>query len=255
MVRQDEQPRAYRRPSDSERHMMESRLLSVIAESFDELVDATWTWLQSPSTREIFVRRQRIINVFFEESGIREQWDEIVQRHARQGVDIVSEIYEYTRKMNLAESVIHYTPTERMILNNLADSSYELIRNVSEDQVRGIRRHLVQDYAEGENPRRTSLKEIQLEPINGWSPETRAEVIARTETARIINTGLLETYRQDGVGYVEFLASGNSCDECSSRDGKIFPVSEAVGDPCIHPNCTCTYIPARDPETGHFTSF
>ena len=95
-----------------------------------------------------------------------------------------------------------------------------------------IREHLVNDYFEGVHPKSTSLKnaldELKLEPIRGFSPEKRAEMIARTETRRIINTATLEDYKAKGVEFVEPALSVGACSECESHEGEQFPVSSEL---------------------------
>jgi len=101
---------------------------------------------------------------------------------------------------------------------------------------------MVQDYAAGTHPTETSLRQTLTEGINGWTPQQRAVVIARTETARIINDANLMQYMKDGVTMVELLVSSD-CDECGSLAGRQVPIQEALDAPIVHPNCKCTWIP------------
>lgn len=238
----------YQLPSQDKRDYLERQQALNIVNGFDDVVDATWEWLQLDSTANFFFDKQGRITRFFRESGIEDKWDSIIEERALRGVDITEEIYEYARNLN-TDADIHYTPQETAVFNKLCDNSYELIRNVGEDQIRGIRQRLVRDYANGVNPRQTSLREVQLEPINGYSPEARAVMIARTETARALNCGMLEQYRRDGIEFVTLLVSSD-CDEClqyaQEDDGseKLVPIGEALDAPCIHPNCRCAWVPA-----------
>lgn len=242
-------PLNYQLVSSDRRAYMETQYGLNITRGFDETVNATWEWLQTDEARDYFFNRQGRLSSFFNESGINQQWDEIIERRATRGVDIATEIYEYARKLNVDGNTLRYTSQERAILNRICDSSYELIKNVCSDEVRGIRQHLLNDYANGVNPRLTSLKEIQLEPINGWSPEQRAVVIARTETAREINTAMLQQYSSDGIQFVTLLVSSD-CDEClqyaEDEEGneRLVPIGEALDAPCIHPNCRCAWVPS-----------
>lgn len=236
-------------PADK-RAFLENRQTSNIMSAFDETVNATWEWLQSDEAKKFFFQQQGRLSQFMRESGINDEWDTIIERRANKGADIATEIYEYARNMNIGEDVLRYTPQERMVLNRLCDSNYELIKNVCNDEVKAIRQRLLSDYANGDNPRQTSLKEIQLEPINGWSPEQRAVVIARTETAREINTATLQQYTRDGIEFVTLLCSSD-CEEClqyaedENGNEKLVPISEAMEAPCIHPNCRCAWVPAE----------
>ena len=242
-------PVNYQLISQDKRLFFEAQYGRNIRDAFGETVDATWQWLQTEEASNFFFQQQGRLSTFFRESGINNEWNEIIERRATRGMDISTQIYEYARKLNVDDNVLHYTPQERMTLNRLCDSSYELIKNVCNDEVRAIRQCLLRDYANGDNPRQTSLRELQLEPINGWSPEERAVVIARTETARELNTGMLQQYAMDGIEFVTLLVSSD-CDEClayaENEDGteRMVPISEALDAPCIHPNCRCAWVPS-----------
>lgn len=230
--------------SASEQRELEAMLLKNMKGAFDELTTRTSQWLDTPECREFYAARQGRISEFYQTSGIQEQWDNIIEAHCRTGMDISDYIYAYARKV-ANPNVQDFTQAERRIMNKLADNQYDLIRNVSNQEVQGIRRSLLEDYAEGVNPRQTSLKDIQLEPINGLSPEKRAEMIARTESATAINTATLEQLRQEGVEYVTLLCT-NPCDDCAEYEGERVPIEEALNNPCIHPNCRCAWIVYRD---------
>ena len=235
-------------PADKRAYMERQHALN-IANGFDEVVDTTWQWLQTPEAQEFFFEQRGQLNRFFRESGIHERWDEIIETRARTGADMTQQIYEYARKLNMDTDVLHYTAQERTVMNKLCDNTYELIRNVTTDQVKGIRQSLIRDYAEGNNPRQTHLREVQLEPINGWTPEQRAVVIARTESATALNSGMLQQYASDGIQFVTLLCNSD-CDEClayAEENGqeKMVPISEALDTPCIHPNCRCVWVPCE----------
>ena len=220
------------------------RLYSSILAGFDEMVLETSQWLESPTARDFYFNQGERLSTFFESSGINDRWQEIINRRAKMGADITEEIYEYARSVNMEDHLIPYTATEKLALNRLCDYNYELIRNVCTDEVMAIRRKLIQDYAEGVNPLQTHLKELQLEPINGWSPEQRAEVIARTESARTLNVSTLETMRNNGVEYVTLYGCDPSCEECAQYLGERIPIEEALNIEVPHPNCHGVWVRA-----------
>lgn len=232
----------------------EQLLYENMASAFDEVVSATMEWIVTPEAEEFFVSQSRRLSTFMTESGIREEWNNIIERRATRGADLTEQIYDYARRKNMEDYVQEYTPAERLAINRLCDYNYELIVNVTQDQIAGIRRCLVQDYAEGVNPRQTSLREevsnIQLEPINGLSPEERAVMIARTESARTLNVSTLTTYQDDGVQFVELYGTGQ-CDECAEYTAGSagypngVPIEEALDLELPHPNCRCAWIPVK----------
>ena len=240
-------------------YIINERLLyDNMAAGFDEAVTATLEWLQTPAAAEYFIQQEGRLSTFFNNSGIREQWQSIIDNRASRGADITEQIYDYARRVNMEDHLVPYTSAEKIAMNKLADSNYELIRSVTSDQINGIRRQLIQDYSEGINPRQTSLKEvleqIQLEPINGLSPEERAEMIARTESARALNTSTLETYRADGITHVSLYGdyNGGQCDECAQYEmgsddyPNGVPIEEALEIGVVHPNCRCVWLPETE---------
>jgi hypothetical protein len=81
------------------------------------------------------------------------------------------------------------------------------------------------------------------------SPETRAKVIARTETKYAQNVSSLEAYRTSGtIDRIQIvdgqLGPDRSCDICMERDGMIVTFAEAEAiSASEHPNGTLSLIP------------
>jgi len=71
----------------------------------------------------------------------------------------------------------------------------------------------------------------------------RAETIARTESAAAAVHGELESYKEAGVGEVEFSAASDCCDICFEYDGDRYTVGESRGVLPLHPNCRCDWLP------------
>ena len=71
--------------------------------------------------------------------------------------------------------------------------------------------------------------------------ESRAEMIARTETAFAYNAAAISSYRELGVQEVTAI-DGDGDPECADRDGKTFSVEEAQ-DIEDHPNGTLDWVP------------
>ena len=91
------------------------------------------------------------------------------------------------------------------------------------------------------------LMELPLTPINNnISVRTRAEMIARTEHARAVNTGTLQAYVNYGVKQVEIITAqdGLVCDDCLEiEDNNPHNVYEAQELLPMHPNCRCAFAP------------
>lgn len=228
-----------------------------MTEVFSASIEETLQWWQSDEAREFYHERQGRINDFFNESGISERWHDFAEQRAKRGADITEQIYDYAKKVRTGEDAPQYTRMEREGMNKLCDYNYELIRDVTQQQIKGIRDCLIQDYAEGRNSRQSvlleKLEQVQLEPIHTFSAEQRAKMIARTETSRITNRATLEQFKRDGVKYVTYKCNSN-CSVCLAHAGEkhAVPVDEALEqDSIFHPNCSCTPVAVAD-ENGFY---
>lgn len=227
----------------------EQTMTDAILGGFDEGIQKTVEWLRTPEAKRFYSEQRQQLNSFFRESGIDREWQEIIDNRARHGVDITKQIFDYARDKNLDGKLVPYTAQETRAFNRLADYNYELIRNVTNDEITAIRRQLIQDYAEGRHPTKTTLKELQLEPINGWSPEERAVVISRTESARTLNTSMLETYHSAGIELVVLYGDDDTCcDDCREYMKEPVTVEEAMNIGVMHPNCRCAWIPYTEKD-------
>ncbi|HEY1882209.1 MAG TPA: phage minor head protein [Candidatus Cybelea sp.] len=82
-------------------------------------------------------------------------------------------------------------------------------------------------------------------PNDSW-----AEMVARTETARAMNAGVMQTYRAAGVARIMWIAAEDerTCPKCSDLDGEIVPLGAQFDDgieaPPDHLLCRCTVVSA-----------
>jgi len=79
--------------------------------------------------------------------------------------------------------------------------------------------------------------------------DARAEMIARTETARADVSGQVLGWKAAGVTEKEWLAAPDCCDECQELDGETAPIEGAFAggaDVPLHPQCRCTCLPVLD---------
>lgn len=88
-----------------------------------------------------------------------------------------------------------------------------------------------------------SIQEIRkrIQAQGDITSKSRAQLIARTETANAGRQGSLLAYGDANVKKVEALDTDND-EECAARNGKVFTVEEAAEiDP--HPNCVLSWSP------------
>jgi len=134
-------------------------------------------------------------------------------------------------------------------LAHLVSYQYGLIRGIT-DQVRSdIKRQLIQGVLQGD-----SIPKIAQRLVKGtglergvWpTVETRAEVIARTETIRAYAQAARWQYRQYGVKRGLWLTGRDErvCEQCAPLDGQLFPIDALPGGgPPLHPQCRCMVAP------------
>ena len=123
--------------------------------------------------------------------------------------------------------------------------NFDLIRNLNTELCVGIRETIFNAVATGQSTEKTKQKllELPLEPLGNVSPSRRAEMIARTEHARAVNTGTLQAYENYNVNKVEIITAGddNVCEDCIFfEEHNPYSLSEAQEILPVHPNC---YMP------------
>jgi SPP1 gp7 family putative phage head morphogenesis protein len=97
-----------------------------------------------------------------------------------------------------------------------------------------------------ENDIKDSLKlKDRIKEDGGIIPkEERPVMISRTETIRLANLGLLDTYKENDIEEVRWLSalSDRTCDLCDSENGKVYKLNESYGLIPKHINCRCTWL-------------
>jgi len=236
---------------------LQGKWMDLFMQTFKESIQKTIDWWDTDEAKIFYQERQERLTNFFNTSGIAEEWNKFAEERATAGADLTEQIYNYARDVRMGDDVIPFTNAERIALNELCDYSYELIKDVTEQQIKGIRDCLIQDYAEGRNSTQTALLEkleqVQLEPIHTFSAEQRARMIARTETSRITNRATLMQFKRDGVKYVTYHCNSDCavCLEHAGEEHKVL-VDDALAETEIfHPNCSCTPIAVKD-ENGFY---
>lgn len=77
--------------------------------------------------------------------------------------------------------------------------------------------------------------------------KTRPNSIARTETVKLANMGLIDTYKSNNIKKVRWLAavSDRTCDICMGLDGQVFDIN-TVSPPPAHPLCRCSLLSVEE---------
>lgn len=91
-------------------------------------------------------------------------------------------------------------------------------------------------------------KEDVRGPLKRLFGETRADLIARTETSTAYNIGTVRALRDAGEKYV-YVSDPDTCgEEVCDVDGEIWTLEEAEANPLGHPNCGRDFRPLTEEE-------
>ena len=240
----------------------ELEYLTSILLGFDRQLEVVSQFLGSEEYAELQMMNQRQIDAFFRTSGITEKLDTLINFNASNSEQFINEFYRIGAELGYEdiEQVLSYTLADQEALFNVAKYNFNLVTNVNTELRNGIREVILNSVATGEGYQTTmrNLMELPLTPIdNNISVRTRAEMIARTEYARAVNTGTLQAYANYGIEKVVINTSHDSlvCNYCIDlEEGNPYTLQEAMKLLPAHPNCRCNYaayIPKPD-ELGSF---
>jgi len=146
-------------------------------------------------------------------------------------------------------------------LKNLLDNRYVTIKGIEQTRYTELANILARGAARGDstatvataidrwignlpndpnNPTPEAL--VRLGTSNPWN-----EMVARTEIRSATTAASLDSYREGGLEYVEWLTADGGCELCAEYEA-MGPVAldEGFGDidgPPAHPNCLCVVLP------------
>ena len=130
----------------------------------------------------------------------------------------------------------------------LYERAFSELKGVTDVMGQQMSRTLSNGLAQGYGPYKIA-RELRKNVSN--INNTRAKVIARTETIRAHAEGQLDAYEHLGVEEVGVMAEWSTagdemvCIECGELEGVVMTVKEARGLLPRHPNCRCCWIPAN----------
>ena len=197
---------------------------------------------------------QAQINAFFRNSGIRQKLNDLIEYNASDSEQFIRQYYRIGAELGYADigGVLAYTQADRIALYNLTQYNFNLVTNLNNELREGIREVIFEAVSEGHGYQTTmrNLMELPFNPIDtNISLITRAEMIARTEHARAVNTGTLQAYVNYGITQVEIVTAqdGLVCDDCLELESRNpLTINEAQEALPMHPNCRCAFAPVAD---------
>jgi len=142
-------------------------------------------------------------------------------------------------------------------LYNLSNYNFGLIKNLSNDLREGIRYAIWNGISKDKGIPQiaAAIEKIPVEPLRIGNRlldiPTRALMIAKTESVRSVNQGLLLSFEKYSITkLISSLSGGHDKeDECDdyAAEGPYDIDKIPDGGPPYHPNCECTLLPAEDP--------
>lgn len=229
----------------------ELEYLTHLMEGMDERLIQAGEWYKSPEAKRYFRQHHDDLQNFFKESGIREELQPLLEANIKDSASYLERFYKVGAELGYGDlnRRLIFTEADKEALYFLKNYNFELIKNLNKELEDGIKRVITESVLEGKGYKETArlLLDLPLTPINAnITLRQRAEMIARTEHARAVNTGTMQAYSNMGVTEVNILTVGDSdvCTDCLDiEDDNPHPLEEAMNLLPVHPNCRCSYTP------------
>ena len=219
-----------------------------LTRSFDKIISHYINWLDSSEAKKLFYEEIQNREEYFQ--TIDSDLDDIIQDTSLSADRIVEKVYR--KGLSYGYKDINRLPVFndacKYGLKATQEYNFELISNVSNDLIDSIRHHIFRGIAEGQSIHEVAraITDSGLKPLKGktLTAYQRASLIARTEIARSMTTGRLQSYANYGVGKVKILTAGddNVCPICRKAETKIYTLEEASNLIPFHPACRCSVI-------------
>ena len=238
----------------------ETSYLKSMCAGMDRQLEVVAENLSSEQFKELAYMNQQQIDAFFKNSGIQQKLNELIEYNAQDSEEFIQQFYKMGAELGYENigATLAYTTADAVALQTLTKYNFELIRDLNVGLEQGIRATIFNSVAAGEGYQTTmrKLMDLPLEPLPVYDefgqvkytilPRVRAEMIARTEHARAVNTGTLQSYANYGVEMVEIITARDDlvCEICEEYDEENpHSLSDAQDLLPAHPNCRCSYAP------------
>jgi SPP1 gp7 family putative phage head morphogenesis protein len=122
----------------------------------------------------------------------------------------------------------------------LPSKEIEKLRNILKE---GFRRNKTIAQVTSEIKESVNLKDVLKNGKVVTKAKLRPKMIARTETVRLANLGIIDTYKEQKIEKVRWLAvvSDRTCPVCEGLDGQVFDIN-TVSPPPRHVDCRCSLL-------------
>ena len=253
--------------SDSYTNMYFAGLLLLINRQLENGV----RWLSSAEAEEYFKGESAYQQEVFE--SLENEWDELLENHYDNVEELLNEVYSRGKEKGYADmgSRIRYSFTDKLALSFALNYNFGLIRKLDWDVRKEVKNRIMEGVIAGEHPYQIAPKILNIgdEQLSGTSftPKQRATMIARTEVSRVQNTGILQSYVNEGYTEVKILTAEDDsvCYLClknayefneddkivyspdlEERVHNIYKMDRELNMLPLHPNCRCTFLSVWD---------
>lgn len=243
------------------------RYYTLLMNLLNNQVDEAVKWLDTEEAQEYYYDEAQYQYQLFK--ALEDQWDEILENKYPSVEALLQEVYNRGKAKGYADMREHirYTDTDKFALEFVRDYNFGLIESLDDDVREQIKNTITSSIISGENPRSVAPKILETvgTRLEGstFTPTQRAVMIARTEISRVQNTGILQSYINEGYTEVKILTAedNNVCYTCLSYayefnedtrvifenrgEEKIHNIINLIENgryPPFHPNCRCTYL-------------
>lgn len=157
---------------------------------------------------------------------------------------LLNDVADKTYKENLEEFGIEYNIVQQQQAKAIATQNWTGVK--FSDRIWGnsesLNSRIMSDIEtliiSGKNP--DELKKALMQDYSVGFRE--ADRLIRTEASHAYNSAAIESYKEAGLAYIEYLAEADCCELCEPYSGERFLIADAPTIP-VHPNCRCTYLP------------
>ncbi|NCD40565.1 MAG: phage portal protein [Bacteroidia bacterium] len=170
------------------------------------------------------------------------------------GIDVEDELSATIEIINplMYETVMRGAKQASELINQPAISDFQFLRewldkvgeeigkNINDTTITAFDTTIREGIAQGENIGELTKR---VRKVFSFAGDTRAEMIARTETARGITEAHLQTYMYYGFNEAEWLLSPGACEECVAKSQNQWTMKSIQGEIPVHPNCKCDIVP------------
>jgi SPP1 gp7 family putative phage head morphogenesis protein len=170
---------------------------------------------------------------------------EFVNLQEARGFSYTDYLIRILQRLNIDTFALLRALNDQEVENGLLDDTeIERLRTVLKE---GFKNNKTISQIEQDIEANLDLRDRVVQDKVVVAKENRANMIARTETVRLANLGLVDLYKQNKIDQVRFLAalSDRTCPTCENLNGQVFNMNELqVGNnqPPIHPDCRCTLV-------------